>query len=261
MVGDVIQHRGVCDEPFAMALTVHSIETFGTQDGPGIRLVIFAQGCLMRCLYCHNPDTQPLESESTISLTAAQIVELLSKQASYIKRGGGMTVSGGEPTVQAHELLPIFEAVQASGFHIALDTCGAIFSQRVNQLYDLTDLVILDVKHIDPVKHKLLTRHTNLNALQNAAYREQSGKPMWLRYVLVPGYTDDPKDLENWAKHFAGYKTVKKVEILPYHTLGVHKYQELSRPYPLAAVPAASMEQARAAQTIFNHYLSNVEVA
>lgn len=244
-----------------MSLNVHSIETFGTSDGPGIRLVIFAQGCLMRCLYCHNPDTQPMDSAEATTYEIEDIVKLLEKQKPYLKNGGGLTVSGGEPTVQAHELIPLFQAVKKAGFHTALDTCGAIYSDRVNQLYDLTDLVILDVKHIDPDKHKILTRHTNENALKNAAYREQSRKPMWLRYVLVSGYSDDLTDLTNWARYFSAYKCVEKVEIIGYHTLGVHKYEELGIEYKLKAVPPASMDQTKQAAQIFTKYLKNVEIA
>lgn len=244
-----------------MKLTVHSIETFGTSDGPGIRLVVFAQGCLMRCLYCHNPDTQPIKSNNAFQLSGQDVIDLLKKQAPYLKNGGGLTVSGGEPTVQANALIPIFKAVSDAGFHITLDTCGAIYNTTVNKLYDLSDLVLLDVKHIDPAKHKILTRHTNQNALDNAAYRENSGLDMWLRYVLVTGYTDDPKDLDNWAKHFSNYQTVKKVQILPYHTLGVHKYKELGIAYGLDGVAATNSVQADKALDIFKQHLGDkVEV-
>lgn len=244
-----------------MSLNVHSIETFGTHDGPGIRLVIFTQGCLMRCLYCQNPDAQPMCSDKSTHYNPDEIVKLLEKERAYFKRGGGLTVSGGEPTVQAHELIPLFKAVKEAGFHICLDTCGAIYSDRVNQVYDLTDLVLLDVKHIDPVKHKQITHVSNENPLKNALYREQSGKPMWLRYVLVPGYSDDPADLESWAKYFQDYKTVEKIQILPYHTLGVHKYEALGWDYKLDGVPPATLDQAETAKKIFEKYLENVEIA
>lgn len=244
-----------------MSLNVHSLETFGTQDGPGIRLVVFTQGCLMRCAYCHNPDTQALQSETMKVYSDEAILLLLKKQKAYFKGGGGLTISGGEPTVQAIDVIPLFEKVKAAGFHICLDTCGAIYSKRINQLYDLTDLVLLDVKHIDPEKHKQLTQHTNENALKNAQYRESTGKPMWLRYVLVPGYTDDQTDLTNWAKYFKDYQSVEKVQILPYHTLGVHKYQALDKHYALDGVKPTSKKQAQSAKKIFDKYLKNVEIA
>lgn len=243
-----------------MALNVHSIETFGTNDGPGIRLVVFTQGCLMRCSYCQNPDTQAIKSSESKYYEVEEIISLLEKEKPYFKSTGGLTISGGEPTVQAHELIPLFEAARGLGFHICLDTCGAIYSPRVNQVYDLTDIVILDVKHIDPQKHKILTRHTNENALKNAEYRELSGKALWLRYVLVPGYSDDPQDLHRWAEHFKGFTSLKRVEVVPYHTLGVHKYAELGRTYDLAEVPPATKEQAEEAKAIFDQYLANVIV-
>lgn len=242
-------------------LNVHSIETFGTHDGPGIRLVVFLQGCMMRCVYCHNPDTQAIISASAKPYSSEQILELLEKQRPYFGLKGGLTVSGGEPTMQAEGLIDVFTKAKAAGFHVSLDTNGAIYTNTVHQLYELTDVVILDVKHINDKQHRKLTNISNEAVLKNAAYRERSGKPMWLRYVLVPGWTDQPAYLEEWAKHFAGYQTIERVEILPYHTLGVHKYKALNMPYILDGVQPPSSKIVQMAEKIFQKYLPQVIVA
>jgi pyruvate formate lyase activating enzyme len=241
-------------------LRVHSIETFGAHEGPGIRLVVFLQGCPLRCLYCHNPDTQPCDEASAKFYSNEQILELLEKERPYFVRKGGLTVSGGEPTLQTPALLELFPLVRERGFHVAIDTNGVIFTPQVNALYDMTDLVILDVKHIDDGWHRKLTGSGNQNVLRNAEYRERSGKPMWLRYVLVPGWSDQPEFLKQWAQHFADYKTVERVEILPYHTLGVHKYAALGRPYLLEGVAPPSRHRVEQARQIFAEHLINTTV-
>ncbi|MCK9530701.1 MAG: pyruvate formate-lyase-activating protein [Gammaproteobacteria bacterium] len=242
-------------------LRVHSIETFGANEGPGIRLVVFLQGCPLQCLYCHNPDTQPCDPAMGRLYSNEQILELLEKERPYFIRKGGLTVSGGEPTLQTPGLLELFPLVRERGFHAAIDTNGVIYNPQVNALYDMTDLIILDVKHIDDTWHRKLTGGTNHGVLRNAEYREKSGKPMWLRYVLVPGWTDQLEFLEQWAQHFAGYTTVERVEILPYHTLGVHKYAALGRPYGLEGVAQPSRHRIEQARRIFAAHLPNVIVA
>lgn len=242
-------------------LRVHSIETFGAHEGPGIRLVVFLQGCPLRCLYCHNPDTQPCDQAKAKFYSNEQILELLEKERPYFGTKGGLTVSGGEPTLQTPALQELFPLVHERGFNVALDTNGVIYNPQVNALYDMTDLVILDVKHIDDDWHRKLTGAGNRNVLLNAEYRERSGKPMWLRYVLVPGWTDQPEFLEQWARHFAGYKTVERVEILPYHTLGVHKYAALGRLHPLEGLAPPSKTRIEQARRIFAAHLDNVIVA
>jgi len=241
-------------------LKVHSIETFGTHDGPGIRLIIFLQGCNFKCLYCHNPDTQSLKNNKAIEMPTDEILEKLEKQKPYFKDKGGLTVSGGEPTLQAEELLKVFKRVKAKGFHIALDTNGGVYNETINKLYDLTDLIMLDVKHIDPEWHKKITGVANENVLKNAAYREKSKKPMWLRYVLVPGWSDQKEYLEQWAEHFKNYKYIEQVEILPYHTLGVHKYKELGLRYQLNNVEPPNEEEIKKAEKIFKQYFDKVVV-
>lgn len=243
-------------------LNVHSIETFGTHDGPGIRMVVFLQGCPIRCVYCHNPDTLAAMSDGCTNMSAEEIIALLEKEKPYFKSNGGLTVSGGEPTFQAAGLLELFQKVKAAGFHITLDTNGVIYSEEVSKIYDLADLVILDVKHIDDAQHKKLTGGMgNSEVLMNAMYREHSGKKMWLRYVLVPGWTDQPKFVEAWAKHFQHYKTVERVELLPYHTLGVHKYKALGIPYKLEGLTPPTAKAVEEAAAIFRRYLPHVVIA
>jgi pyruvate formate lyase activating enzyme len=236
-------------------LKIHSLDTFGTHDGPGIRLVIFVQGCLFRCVYCHNPDTQALKTDKMQLLTTAEILKLLTKEKSYFGKAGGLTISGGEPTLQAPALIELFKECHRQGFNTCLDTCGAIFNQTVNELYDLTDVVMLDVKHIDPTWHQKITKNSNENVLKNALYRDQSGKELWLRYVLVPGWSNQLEYLEAWAQYFADYQSVKRVEIIPYHKLGVFKYEALGRKYELSEVQPPSREEIDQALIIFNKYL------
>lgn len=238
-------------------LKIHSIDTFGTHDGPGIRLVVFVQGCPFHCVYCHNPDTQDLKTTKMQLIGTDDIIALLKKEKDYFGQTGGLTISGGEPTLQAHDLIPLFKECHKQGFNTCLDTCGAIFNEEVNQLYDLTDIVMLDVKHIDPTLHQKITGFSNENTLKNAAYREASGKTMWLRYVLVPGWSDQVEHLEAWAKYFANYQTLQRVEIIPYHKLGVFKYEALGRPYQLEGVEPPSKTETAKAKQIFIKYLGN----
>ncbi|MEI8103752.1 MAG: pyruvate formate-lyase-activating protein [Candidatus Moraniibacteriota bacterium] len=239
-------------------LQVHSIETFGTHEGPGIRLVIFLQGCYFRCLYCHNPDTQALQGGTLMSV--ASLVKLAEKQRAYFGVAGGVTVSGGEPTLQAKELVKLFRALHKRGIHTALDTNGALLDDATKKLYAETDLLLLDTKHIDETKHRTLTGMSNANTLALAEYRESTGKPMWLRYVLVPGYSDDEADLIRLGEHFKDYQHIERMEILPYHTLGAYKYAKLGRKNPLEGVATPSVASIGRAKAIFERYFQRVEV-
>ena len=242
------------------ALRIHSIETFGVHDGPGIRLVVFTQGCCFRCAYCHNPDTQEMETEQTKIKTIDQILELLEREKSYFGkdgRRGGITLSGGEPTLQAEVATELFKQAQERGFHTCLDTCGGIVSQQVKELYCVTDLVMLDVKHINSAWHQKLVGKSNKNTLENAKFREKSGQEMWLRYVLVPGWSDQKEHLHAWGQYFKHYQSVTRVELIAYHELGKHKYQELGRSYRLADVKPPSKEAVEAAAKIFRQYLGD----
>lgn len=233
-------------------LKVHSFETFGTHEGPGIRLVVFLQGCLFRCKYCHNPDTQDLEAG--LEVTTEQILSKAQAEKVFFKNKGGVTFSGGEPTFQARQLLPIIQALQQAGFHIALDTNGGIYNTWVEQIYETIDLVLLDIKHIDNDQHIQLTGHTNLNTLKLAKFREDTGRPMWLRLVLVPGINDQPEYLHRWGQAFKNYKAVQRVEILPYHELGKYKYQELNLPYQLEGIKPPTLDEVKKAQQILEIY-------
>lgn len=239
-------------------LRVHSIESFGTNDGPGIRLVIFVQGCLFKCLYCQNPDT--LSRKGGTLMASAELMKLAEKQRPYFGKTGGITISGGEPTLQAKVLIPFFTLLKKAGIHMALDTNGSLVNDDVKKLHALTDLVILDVKHIDPAGHLALTGMSNANPLAIAVLREKTGKPMWLRYVMVPGHNDDEAIIRRWCETFKDYKTVERVELLPYHTLGEYKYKELGWKYPLEGMNPPNVEAIANAKRIFAEYFSNVSV-
>lgn len=239
-------------------LKIHSIETFGTHEGPGIRLVIFTQGCNFRCLYCHNPDTQSLSGAAEMSV--AELVRLAEKQKPYFGAEGGVTVSGGEPAIHAKELTKLFKALHKKNIHTALDTNGALLNDDVKKLYAETDLLLLDMKHIDTAKHRRLTGMSNLNTLATAEYRESEGMPIWLRYVLVPGYSDDESDLILLGEHFKKYKHIDRMEILPYHMLGAHKYAKLGRKNPLEGVRMPSRETIDRAVAVFECYFKRVVV-
>jgi pyruvate formate lyase activating enzyme len=240
---------------FTDKIRVHSYETFGATDGPGIRFVLFLQGCNLKCLYCENPDTQAMKGGKEMSIP--EIMDLLERQKEYFAPKGGLTVSGGEPTLQAKNLQKLFKECNNKSIHTALDTNGTIFTQDVLTLYELTDLVILDVKHIDDEMHKKLTGGSNHNVLKLAQYRESSGKPLWLRYVLVPGYNDKEEYLHKWGQTFCDYKSLERVEILPYHTLGKHKYEYMGIPYPLGDTPTPSKELIDKTISIFKEYFNN----
>ncbi|MDD5084320.1 MAG: pyruvate formate-lyase-activating protein [Candidatus Moranbacteria bacterium] len=239
-------------------LQVHSVETFGTHEGPGIRLVIFTQGCYFRCLYCHNPDTQALSGGTDMSVS--EIVTLAEKQKAYFGKDGGVTVSGGEPTIHAKELIELFRALHEKDIHTALDTNGALLNDDTKALYEETDLVLLDTKQINEAKHQTLTGMSNENTLALAAYRESTGKAMWLRYVLVPGYSDDEADLIALGEYFKDYRHIERIEILPYHTLGAYKYEKLGRKNPLEGVAMPSKETIAKAVSIFERYFKKVAV-
>lgn len=234
-------------------MKVHSIETFGTHEGPGIRLVVFLQGCNLHCVYCHNPDTISLVGGREIKVE--EIMALLEEQKPYFSNGGGLTVSGGEPTLQADELIKLFTTAKKRGFHTALDTNGTILNESVKKLLALSDLALIDLKHFDTIWHKKITGQGNETVFKTILFREQSQQVFWIRYVLLPGWTDQPDYLEQAAKYLSQFKYLEYLEILPYHNLGVHKYKELGLKYYLEDVLPASSQDVALAAAIFKKYL------
>lgn len=231
---------------------IHSFESFGTVDGPGIRFVVFMQGCPMRCQYCHNPDTWNLNGGK--QYTAEQIASNALRYKNYFAGGGGVTVSGGEPLMQAEFVKELFTILKNNGVHTALDTSGAVFTEADKHKFDgllaVCDLVLLDIKHINCEEHKKLTGRPNRNILAFASYLSEIGKPMWIRHVLVPGITDNDEYLTELSEFIKGLKTVQKVEVLPYHTMGVVKYEKLGMQYPLQGVEPPTAERVKNAKSI-----------
>lgn len=238
---------------------IHSIETFGLVDGPGVRYVIFMQGCRMRCKYCHNPETwsNELASETNAAdMTAEEAFAKAYRYHNYWKNNGGITVSGGEPLLQIDFVTELFTLAKAKGIHTTLDTSGNPFTRdpewlgKFDALMEVTDLFMLDLKEIEPDKHELLTGHSNENILDMASYLSDHGREMWIRHVLVPGLTDDEEGLEKLASFIRSLKTVSRVEILPYHTLGIFKWEKLQIPYPLEGIAPPTEEEVKKAEKI-----------
>ena len=236
---------------------IHSFESFGTVDGPGIRFVIFLQGCPLRCKYCHNPDTW---NAGGTEYTAESVATRALRFRNYFGKDGGVTVTGGEPLLQIDFVIELFTLLKAQGIHTCVDTSGitfdpenAVTKKKFETLCALTDLFLLDIKHIDEEKCKLLTGRSNRKTLALARFLSEKGKSMWIRQVLVPGYTDDETDLKRTAEFLKTLKTVQKVEVLPYHTLGVGKYEKLGIAYPLDGVQPPEKESLLRAREILGH--------
>lgn len=238
------------------SLRIHSIETFGTHDGPGIRMVVFVQGCQFNCVYCQNVDSIDVKGGSLIEIE--ELVKKAIRQKNYFGISGGVTVSGGEPLLQRNKLIHFFKRLHEQGINTCLDSNGRLNNHQAQELFDNTDLLLLDVKHINDAMHHKLTGLTNKNTLAVAAYRESTGKPMWLRYVLVPGWTDQTEYLEEWGRHFADYKTVERVEIIPFHQLGAYKWEAINKPYLLKDTAPPTAESKEEAFRIFSKYFKNV---
>ncbi len=222
---------------------IHSLESFGTVDGPGIRFVAFMQGCPLRCLFCHNPDTWNPQAKCQYELTPRQLTDEALRYRSFIK-SGGVTVSGGEPLMQAEFVGEYFRLCQEEGLHTALDTSGAYTTAAALSVLDHTDLVLLDIKTMDPQLHKRLTKVPQKPTLDFLDTLEERGIATWIRHVVVPGLTDNDEWLDQLGKHVARYKCVERIEILPYHTLGTFKYRQLGLEYPLDGVEPLSAERA-----------------
>ena len=211
---------------------IHSIETGGTVDGPGIRYVIFFQGCPLRCLYCHNPDTRdPAQGKET---SVEELLEDIKKYKSYFKfSGGGVTVSGGEPLLQPKFLIELLKALKNEGIHTAVDTSGYANLEAVKEVFDYTDLVLLDIKSINPDTFKKVASVDIEPTLNLAKYLAEKNIKMWIRYVVVPGLTDSILDAQKLADYLASFKNIEKVEILPFHKMGEYKWEALGYDYTL----------------------------
>ena len=231
---------------------IHSSESFGTVDGPGLRYVLFMQGCPMRCLYCHNPDTW--KTDGGREMSADEVIREYKKNEMFYKNGG-LTVTGGEPLLQIDFLIELFKIAKKERIHTCIDTSGITYDEsdeeyisKLNELVLYTDLVMLDLKHIDTERHKELTGHSNERVLAFAKYLERKNIPTWIRHVVVEGYTDDENDLFALGEFIGTLKNVKALDVLPYHTMGTAKYKEMGIKYRLEGIPALSRTAAAQAK-------------
>ncbi|MDD2437258.1 MAG: pyruvate formate-lyase-activating protein [Massilibacteroides sp.] len=231
---------------------IHSFESFGTKDGPGIRFVFFMQGCPLRCLYCHNPDTWKINNFA-FEKTAEEAFQEVSKVKNFI-RSGGVTVSGGEPLLQTEFVLELFKRCKEAGIHTAVDTSGYLLNEKIKSVLDYTDLVLLDIKHINPEKYLKLTGKPLTPTLHFVDYLMETNIPTWIRYVLVPGYSDDEADLHAWANYVSSLSNVKRVDILPFHQMGRQKWKRLGINYALKTINPPTSESIRLAESIFRQY-------
>ena len=233
---------------------VHSVESFGTVDGPGIRFVIFLQGCSLRCKYCHNRDTWDINGGEYKSVD--EIIEKIKNYKNYIiPSGGGVTVTGGEPLLQVKFLIELFKRLKEENIHTWIDTSGMFgITEDIKKVLELTDLVLLDIKHIDDEKCKDLVGSSNKKELEFARYLSDNGIKMWIRQVLVPGYTDDEADLIKLGEFIRSLKTVEKVQVLPYHSMGKYKWEKLGKKYELEGVREATQEDVKRAENLIKYY-------
>lgn len=228
---------------------IHSIETFGTVDGPGIRFVTFFQGCNLECKYCHNRDTWNINDGKYISVD--ELFNKILNYKTYIIPNGGFTASGGEPLLQPHFLISLFKKLKQENIHTAIDTSGMVdLTEPIKELLSLTDLVLLDIKHINPEKSKELVGASNEKELAFAKYLSDNNIPIWIRQVIVPGITDNEDDLIKLKDFISSLKTVKNIELLPYHNLGKHKWETLGFEYKLKDIRQATIDDINRAKTI-----------
>lgn len=238
---------------------VHSIETFGSVDGPGIRFVVFMQGCRLRCAFCHNPDTWNIGGGTPY--TAQELIDQAVDYQAYWGDEGGITVSGGEPLLQIDFILELFKLAKEKGIHTAIDSCGGPFTREdpffsvYDELMQYTDLVLMDIKHINNEFHKKYTMAENTNILEMARDLAERDIPMWIRHVLVPEHSDFDEDLEALSDFIQSLgSAVKNVEVLPYHKLGVYKYKELGIPYRLEGIEPPTKDRVENANRILKTY-------
>lgn len=238
--------------------SIHSTENFGTVDGPGVRFVIFTQGCRMRCQFCHNPDTWKIGAKTAKEYTADELLEEALKYRAYWGEDGGITVSGGEPLLQVDFLIELFKKAKVLGIHTTLDTCGKPFTReepffsKFTQLMEYTDLILFDIKQIDNEAHKQLTTQSNENILDMARYLSEINQPVWIRHVLVPFRSDYDEFLIRLDAFIKTLRNVDKVEILPYHTMGKFKWDELGLTYPLEGIEPPTNDRVENAKELLH---------
>lgn len=229
---------------------IHSFDTFGTVDGPGIRFVLFTQGCALQCQYCHNPDSWDMSAGRQMDVE--EVLQEIEPYLEYYRRsGGGITVTGGEPTLQAPFLARLFqECKRRWGLHTVLDTNGFCEPSHARELLDVTDLVLLDLKQINPEQHIALTAQPNDRILRFAQFLSERNQAMWIRHVLVPGWTDAYNDLYELGKFIGTLNGVEKLELLPYHRMGVYKWQQMGKEYPLESCPTPTDREVARARSV-----------
>lgn len=229
---------------------IHSIETCGTVDGPGIRFLIFTTGCPLRCLYCCNPDCRYLENGKEVQVD--ELITEIKKYTSYMHAsGGGVTISGGEPLFQPHFVREIFKRCKELGLHTALDTSGFCNLEVAKPVLEFVDLVLLDIKSFDPETYTKVTHVSIEPTLELAKYLNEINKPAWIRFVLVPGLTDDPQNIQGLAHFISTLKNVERVEIQPFHKMGEYKWEKMGYEYSLKDTPPATPEDVQKALDIF----------
>lgn len=233
---------------------IHSIETMGTVDGPGIRYVVFTQGCPMRCVFCHNRDAWDPKGgdETTVDHLIDDIREYL---PFYKSSGGGVTATGGEPTLQADFIRNLFaRAKNELGLNTAMDTSGFVEISKAKELLEVTDLVLLSIKHIDEIKHKEITGVSSSKVFAFMEYLKEINKPLWIRYVVIPGLTDEKRDVHRLAEFLKGFPNIQLVDVLPYHTMGVYKWEAMGLEYPLEGVSAPDKQSVEEIKDIFREH-------
>ncbi len=229
---------------------IHSFESFGAVDGPGIRFIVFLKGCLLKCLYCHNPDTWHKNASDEFTLITPE--ELLEKVQSYKNFcTGGVTISGGEPLLQADFCYEFIKLCNENNIHVAIDTSGAVPLEKSSRVIDIADMLLLDIKDIDAEDCKTLTGIDNQNCFKTLEYCEKIQKPVWIRHVLVPEYTMKEDKLKRTAEYLKQFSCVKRVDLLPYHTLGKYKWEQLGAEYKLEGIDTPTKEDVENASLIF----------
>lgn len=242
----------------SIAGRIHSVETCGAVDGPGIRFIVFTQGCPLRCLYCHNPDCRTITAGQVI--TVAQLMADILRYRTYLEAsGGGVTVSGGEPLLQPEFVADLMRCCQAQGLHTALDTSGFSNLAAAQQVVQYTDLVLLDIKSFDPQLYHRVTQVSIEPTLRLAEYLNEIQKPTWIRFVLTPGLTDAADNVEGLAQFISTLTNVERVEILPFHQMGAYKWEELGYDYRLKDTLTPSSEQIQQVKTVFQSHGLNVQ--